>query len=83
MVLDRTFDDGHVHTVNVGISSCTMSQNIIDGLVQIHLNTNFIFPTLETIIDETAATVVLSSEGGTPQSFTQAAPNELKLGKGG
>ena len=35
-------------------------------------------------IDETAATVVLSSEGrGRPQSFTQAAPNELKLGKGG
>ena len=34
--------------------------------------------------DETAATVVLSSEGGErPKSFTQAAPNELKLGKGG
>ena len=32
----------------------------------------------------TAATVVLSSEGGgRPQSFTQAAPNEVKLGKGG
>ena len=35
-------------------------------------------------LDETAATVVLSSEGGgRPQSFTQAAPNEVKLGKGG
>ena len=35
-------------------------------------------------LDETAATVVLSSEGGgTPQSFTQAAPNELKLKGGG
>ena len=32
----------------------------------------------------TAATVVLSSEGGgRPQSFTQAAPNELELAKGG
>ena len=35
-------------------------------------------------LDETAATVVLSSEGGgRPQSFTQVASNELKLGKGG
>ena len=45
------------------------------------------FPTMETrrdSIDKTAATVVLSSEGGEmPQSFTQAAPNEPKLGKGG
>ena len=34
-------------------------------------------------LDGTAATVVMSSEGGKPQSFTQAAPNELKLGKEG
>ena len=34
-------------------------------------------------LDETAATVFLSNDGGgRPQSFTQAAPNELKLGKG-
>ena len=35
-------------------------------------------------LDEAAETVFLTSEGqGRPQSFTQAAPNELKLGKGG
>ena len=34
--------------------------------------------------DEAAETVFLTSEGqGRPQSFTQAAPNELKLGKMG
>ena len=34
--------------------------------------------------DETAATYVLTIEGGARQQiFTQAAPNELKLGKGG
>ena len=41
------------------------------------------FPTMDEIA-LTAATVVLSSEGGEmPQSFTQAAPNKLKLGDGG
>ena len=60
-----------------------MYENIIDGL-------SFIFSSKRTLyfrrwrLDETAATVVLSSEGGgRPQSFTQAAPNERKLGRGG
>ena len=33
-------------------------------------------------LDETAATVFLISEGGRPQRFTQAAPNELNLARG-
>ena len=82
MALDQTFDDGRVESANVGISSSTVPENIIDGLM-------FIFTSKRTLhfrrwrLDETATTVVLSSEGGRPQSFTQAAPNELKLGKGG
>ena len=43
---------------------------------------NFIFPTLETRRDSSNDYSV--QEGGRrPQSFTQAAPIELKLGKGG
>ena len=34
-------------------------------------------------VNETAATVVMSSEGGKTQSFTKAAPNERKLGTEG
>ena len=81
--LDRTFDGGRGQTANVGISSSTVSENIIDGLM-------FIFTSKQTLyfrrwgLDETPATVFLTSErGGRPQSFTQAASNELKLGKGG
>ena len=34
-------------------------------------------------IDETGTGFLTSEGGGRPQSFTQAAPNEQKLGKGG
>ena len=34
-------------------------------------------------LDEAAETGVLDQPGRTPQSFAQATPNELKLGKGG
>ena len=82
MALDRPYDDGRVQTANVGISSCTMSENIIDDLCS-NSSQNELY--ISDIGDYTRQqrTVVLSSEGGRPQSFTQAAPNELKLGKGG
>ena len=61
----------------------TVPEKVIDGLM-------FMFTSKRTLnfrrsrLDVTSATVVLSSEGGgRPQSFTQAVPNELKLGKGG
>ena len=51
-----------------------------DGLIFIFNSSK---PYLSDDGDETATTVVMSSDGGRPQSFTQAAPNELKLGKEG
>ena len=80
MALDRTFNDGRVQTANVGISSCTVEKYNMRFNVHIQHKTNFIFPTLETRRDSRDG---VSDQRGRPQSLTQAAPNELQLGKGG
>ena len=47
MALDQTFEDGRVQTVNVGISSSIVSENIY-GQFHVHVNTNLIFPKFQT-----------------------------------
>ena len=83
MALDRPFDDGLVETAKVTVNASTVSANIIYDLL-------FMLTSKRTLyfrhfrLTETAETMLPTSEGGgRPQSFTQAAPNELKLGEGG
>ena len=71
MELDRTFDDGRVQTANVAV--CTQKH---DSRFNLHVQRKTIFKSSD--IDETADTGVFDERR--QQSFTQAAPNELKLG---
>ena len=78
-MLDRTFDDGRVQTANVAVKASTVSEILMDDSI-------FTFTSKQTLyfrhvrIDETETGFLTSEGGGRPQS--QAAPNELKLGKG-
>ena len=72
-----------VFKLRTSVRSSTVSENIISALMFIFTPKRYLY-FRRWRRDETAATVVLSSKGGgRPQSFTQAASNELKLGKGG
>ena len=82
MALDQTFDDGRVQTANAVVSASTVSESTVNHY-KFTINSKRISYDRRWSLDETAATVVLSSEGKKrPQSFTQAAQNELKLDKG-
>ena len=83
MALDRPSDDGRVQTANIAVSASTVSADIIYNLM-------FMFTAKRPLyfrqfsLDETAETDVFDQRGRkTAYSFTQAAPNELKLGEGG
>ena len=83
MALDRPFGDGRVQAANVAVSASTLSVNITDDLsFMFRAKRPFTSPTCQT--HETAETGVSdhSEGGGRQQSFTHAAPNELKLGEG-
>ena len=43
MALDRTFDDGRVQTANVGISSSTVSEIIMDHLMFMFTSKRFLY----------------------------------------
>ena len=81
VTLHRRFDDGRVQTANVAVGASTLSANIVHNLI-------LMFTAKRPLhfrhfrLDETAETDV-SDKRGRQQSFTQAAPNELKLGEGG
>ena len=82
MALDRPFDDGRVKTSNVAVSASTVSAAIMDDLI-------FMFTAKRPLyfrnfrLEEAAETGVSDRRRRRQQSFTQAAPNELKLGEGG
>ena len=72
------FDDNSVQTANVAVRKNNCRFNLhVQGKTTLHLRH-------ESFRDETAEREPLTSEGGKrQQSFTQAAPNELKPGEGG
>ena len=83
MALDRPFDDDRDKKANVALSASTVSASIIDDLI-------FMFRAKRPLhlrhfrLDETAETDVSDQRRKRKtNSFTQAAPNELKLGEGG
>ena len=83
MALDPPFDHGRVQTANVAVSASTVSANIILRFnIHVQGKTTFIFPTIQTEIRQQRR-VFLTREEDSRASFTQAAPNELKLGEGG
>ena len=81
MKLDRPFDDGVVQTVNVAVCASSVSANTTNDLIFMLKASLYISDISQT---RQQRRVFLTSEGGgRQQSFTQAAPNELKLGEGG
>ena len=82
VALDRLFNDGRVQNANVAVSPPTVSANIIDDLIFMLRAKRSLCLRNMADIDETAETGV-SDQRGRQQSFTQAAPNELKLGEAG
>ena len=81
VILSRSIDQSCLnHGLRCGRIHCVRKKNIIKLHVLLKRALYFRYWRL----DETAATVVLSSRGGGRlQSFTQAATNEVRLGKGG
>ena len=84
MALDPPIDDGRVQTANDTVSASIGSENKYIRRINIHVHgkTTFIFLTLQTRLDSRNGCLT-SEGGGRQQSFTQSAPNELKLGGGG
>ena len=83
MVLDRPFGEGRVQTANVAVSAYIVSTIIYNRRFNLPCSwQNDLQISYISDIDESAETGV-SDQRGRQQSFTQAAPNELKLGEGG
>ena len=83
VALDRPFDDSRVHTANVAVSASTLSANTIYDLIYMFRAERPLYFRYFRLDKTTEADVSDSEGGGRQQSFTQAAPNELKLGDGG
>ena len=82
MVPDRPFNEGRVQIANVAVSASTVSSITKADLIMLRAKRP-LYPTSD--IGETPETGVSDQRGRrkTAESFTQAAPNELKLGEGG
>ena len=83
MALDRPFDGGLVQIADVAVSASTPVRKYNRRFnVHVPANRPLYLRYLQTQTRQQRR-VFLTSEGGRRQSFTQAAPNELKLGEGG
>ena len=84
VALDRPLDDGRVQTANVVGSTSTVSANIIHDLISMFWeNDPCISDICKTYTSQKRRICLTSMGEGIQWSFTQAAPNELKLGEGG
>ena len=84
MALDRPFDDSRVQTANerrCERASIVSANIMVDELIFMLTKRTLYFRHFR-LLDEAADTNV-SDKRGRPQSFTQAAPNELNLARGG
>ena len=77
MALDLTFDDGRVHTTNVGISLPTVSQYMVD-FICINVQIKTTFGPRRDRWDK----IFLTNKGRRPQSLIQAALKEQRLTEG-